>query len=387
MPAQLINSAGCCVPCDSEPLPVQIPGPQGPAGADGTDGTDGTNAFTTTVGSFVVPPQGSNVTFTVAESSFIPLTAYLAIGSAGYFSVQNVVGNLVTVQNPASGSMGSSNVIPGTVIASGTLVSVAGAIGAPGINGTSGAPVSAKYVVLEPDASLTDEVALSAYTAGYMKTGGSTGVPLGVIQTTPTIPVADISGTLPLGNGGTGLSSTPTNGQVPIGNGTGYTLATLTAGSGISISNASGSITISASASTTSELFTARLSAPVNCATGADTNIFTGIASSIDSQSGWDSANGQYEIQSDGFFRISFLLVSQSVSGNQQVTMRILKNGSLIGTYDGLTVTTTPYHPVNAEFFDSASIGDLYKVEVNVAAGAGSLNALTYSSFSVFKIS
>jgi hypothetical protein len=48
----------------------------------------------------------------------------------------------------------------------------------------------------------------------------------------------------PVANGGTGLSSTPANGQLDIGNGTGFTRATLTAGSGISISNSSGAITI-----------------------------------------------------------------------------------------------------------------------------------------------
>jgi hypothetical protein len=50
----------------------------------------------------------------------------------------------------------------------------------------------------------------------------------------------------PLGpaQGGTGVSLTPTNGQLLIGNGTGYTLATLTAGSGITVTNAAGSITI-----------------------------------------------------------------------------------------------------------------------------------------------
>ena len=55
------------------------------------------------------------------------------------------------------------------------------------------------------------------------------------------------SGTLSVANGGTGLTSTPTNGQVLIGNGTNYSLSTLTAGSGVSISNASGAITISTS--------------------------------------------------------------------------------------------------------------------------------------------
>jgi hypothetical protein len=45
-------------------------------------------------------------------------------------------------------------------------------------------------------------------------------------------------------NGGTGLSSTPANGALLIGNGTNYTSATLTAGTGISITNGSGSISI-----------------------------------------------------------------------------------------------------------------------------------------------
>lgn len=49
--------------------------------------------------------------------------------------------------------------------------------------------------------------------------------------------------------GGTGLTSTPTNGQLPIGNGSGYTLATLTAGTNVSISNSAGGITISATPS------------------------------------------------------------------------------------------------------------------------------------------
>jgi hypothetical protein len=47
-------------------------------------------------------------------------------------------------------------------------------------------------------------------------------------------------------NGGTGQSSAPTNGQLLIGNGSNYTLASLTAGSGVTVTNATGSITIAA---------------------------------------------------------------------------------------------------------------------------------------------
>jgi hypothetical protein len=53
--------------------------------------------------------------------------------------------------------------------------------------------------------------------------------------------------TIGISGGGTGVSSVPSNGQLLIGNGSSYTLSTLTQGSGINITNASGSITIAAS--------------------------------------------------------------------------------------------------------------------------------------------
>ena len=54
-----------------------------------------------------------------------------------------------------------------------------------------------------------------------------------------------LSGAVAVGTGGTGVTTTPTNGQLLIGNGSGYTLANLTQGTGISISNSAGGITIS----------------------------------------------------------------------------------------------------------------------------------------------
>ena len=47
-----------------------------------------------------------------------------------------------------------------------------------------------------------------------------------------------------VGNGGTGINAIPANGQILIGNGTGYTLSSLNPGAGISITNGPGSITI-----------------------------------------------------------------------------------------------------------------------------------------------
>jgi len=51
-------------------------------------------------------------------------------------------------------------------------------------------------------------------------------------------------GITPVVNGGTGLGTIPTNGQLLIGNGTGYTLNTLGTGAGISVTNGVGTVTV-----------------------------------------------------------------------------------------------------------------------------------------------
>jgi excisionase family DNA binding protein len=56
----------------------------------------------------------------------------------------------------------------------------------------------------------------------------------------------DVSGILPRANGGTGQNAAPTNGEILIGDGSGYQLATIaTSGSGIGVANGSGTITLS----------------------------------------------------------------------------------------------------------------------------------------------
>lgn len=58
-----------------------------------------------------------------------------------------------------------------------------------------------------------------------------------------------LSGTLTAAAGGTGLNSPPSNGQLLIGNGSGYALSTLTAGANITVTNGVGGITIAAAGS------------------------------------------------------------------------------------------------------------------------------------------
>lgn len=90
---------------------------------------------------------------------------------------------------------------------------------------------------------------------------GDTSVNQNLLMTSsPTFAGLTLSSALTVGNGGTGLQTTPGNGQLPIGNGSGYSLNTLTAGSGINIANASGTITISSPGSG-------------SCSTCADTSL------------------------------------------------------------------------------------------------------------------
>jgi len=56
-----------------------------------------------------------------------------------------------------------------------------------------------------------------------------------------------VTGTLPIGSGGTGVSAAASNGQLLIGNGSGFTLANITVSPPLSISNTAGGIALTAS--------------------------------------------------------------------------------------------------------------------------------------------
>lgn len=126
---------------------------------------------------------------------------------------------------------------------------VSGTLGL-GNGGTGQTTAPAAFDALAPTTTQGDIVYRNATTNTRLAAGTATQVLHG--GTTPSWSsislTTDVSGTLAIGNGGTGVATTPTNGQLLIGNGTNYTLAALTAGTNVSITNGSGSITINASA-------------------------------------------------------------------------------------------------------------------------------------------
>jgi hypothetical protein len=138
---------------------------------------------------------------------------------------------------------GTDYVAPGAITTSGLTMATARLLGrttagtgaAEEITVGSGLTLSAGTLTATGGTGTVTSVDVSGGTTGLSFSGGP-------VTTSGTITMA---GTLAVANGGTGQTSY-TDGQLLIGNSTGNTLSksTLTAGSGISITNGSGSITI-----------------------------------------------------------------------------------------------------------------------------------------------
>jgi hypothetical protein len=89
---------------------------------------------------------------------------------------------------------------------------------------------------------------------------------------------ASNSSVLPVGSGGTGITTTPTNGQLLVGNGTNYTVATLGSGTGISTTTGAGTLTVNNTGVTSN---VAGTGISVSGATGAVTITNSGVTSNV----------------------------------------------------------------------------------------------------------
>lgn len=401
MPSQLISSTGCCQPCDSDPIVVNTVGPQGNPGTNGTNGANGENAFSYTTASFLIPAFGSSVVVPVSNTSFLPESVagqfFVSVQGCGYLQVTSVDGLLVTLQNPLAGVLGVPNAIPTTVIPLGSLITLAGAIGATGAAGVAGgASSAATYIVRIPDASVPSATALNSFSSGYIKTQGSAGS--GFLSTTATVPVGDISGTLPVAKGGTNLATIPTNGQLLIGNGTGYTLASLTAGSNITITPGAGTISIAATGAAAAfsyVTFTRRLTGNNLIAAATTKNPFSlgdfpsGSWAGIDTASGFTAATGRFTAPYTGYYKIDAVFNLLGSTGVASVIVFLRKNGTtnVFQTQEFNATNASPQSliPVSFSYIDQATvITDYYEILIQTTSFG--VSVATGSSLSIQRI-
>jgi hypothetical protein len=381
MPSQLVSSSGCCQPCDSEPVVVNIPGPQGPAGTNGTNGTDGIDSFTYTTAPFFVPALGSSVLVFVDNTEFLPESVagqfFVSIQGLGYMQVTSVDGLQLTLQNPASGVLGIANAVPTTLIPTGSLITLAGAIGATGAAGASGgAPVGASYICRTADGTLTNETALDSLSAGYLKTQGSGG--FGAVSTVSTIPIADVTGTVPIAKGGTNLTTAPAN-KIPVGDGSTYLQKEIVGTSPIVVTNSAGNITLSAPSIVPFSYvtFTRRVTglgaanapnvSPTSGSNPYSTSVYTTASyAGLDSASGFTASSGRFTVPYIGYYRIDAYFNLDAVSTTATVTVFLRRNASDILVSKSFNVTNNGYHPISLTYIDQATaLTDFYEVLVS----------------------
>ena len=198
-------------------------GPTGPNGATGATGPTGPNGATGATG-----PTGPNGA-TGATGATGP-TVYPAAGIArSTGSAWEASSYSATLAIPASfGGTGHNSLTVNSVLV-GNGASALNFV-APGANGN---------VLTSNGTTWASSAPAAAGVATF--SGGVTGL----TPSTASTGAVTLAGQLAVGSGGTGLATTPTSGQLLIGNASsGYSLGTLTAGAGVTITNASGAITI-----------------------------------------------------------------------------------------------------------------------------------------------
>ena len=263
---QVLTSAGSGVPTWSTPTSYATV-------------TDDTTTNATRYPLYAVATSGNLTTEYVASTKyqFNPSTGVLTAtqfsgSGAGLTSIPNsaLTNSSITVGSTAISLGGSATTIAGlTSVTSTTFVGA--------LTGNASTATTATTATNATNIAITDNTSsVSTYypvissattgnigattsstklsfvpSTGVLSATSFTGAGTGLTGTASSLSIggnaANVTGTVAVANGGTGLTTTPANGALDIGNGTGFTRTTLTAGTGVTITNASGSITIAAS--------------------------------------------------------------------------------------------------------------------------------------------
>ena len=169
--------------------------------------------------------------FPPVATTLTPGTGIVITNGSGSITIGINSANLVT-----SFSAGTTGLLPNSPTTSAVVLS--GILNAANGGTGNGSYTIGDLLVANSTTSLTK---LSDVAVGSVLLSGGVGAEptYGKVNLTSAV-----TGVLPVSNGGTGTSVAPPNGDIPIGNGTGYTVGPITAGPGISTTVGAGTLQI-----------------------------------------------------------------------------------------------------------------------------------------------
>ena len=200
-------------------------------------------------------------------------SAIVARDASGNFSAGTITASLTGNATNVTGTVAVANGGTGATTANTNVIfagPASGAAGAPSFRALVAADVPSGSTSYINNTTTQQTASFNISGSGTMATNlsvGGTAIITGATTLTSLTASSPVftdtnkqltsSGTLGVSQGGTGVTGNPTNGQILIGNGTGFTLATLSPGTGITITNSSGSISIAAAVRPTTDQFSA----------------------------------------------------------------------------------------------------------------------------------
>ena len=243
----------------------------------------------TTSGSFALSltTESANQIFAGPASGSATIPTFRAL-------VSNDIPTLSQYQATLVSGTNIKTVTGNTLLGSGDVGTIGIAYGGTGSTTASGALTSLGASPLAGSASLI--------TLGTVTTGTWNGSTIGVAY------------------GGTGLTSTPLNGQINIGNGTGFTRATLTAGIGVSVTNGSGSISIALKAPS----FSAYLNSAQTITAGTFTKVQC-ATTQFDTNSNYNTSTYRFTPTVAGYYQVNATVNFGTASS--QVICSLWRNG------------------------------------------------------------